>query len=414
MVGLKPHARAADRLLELPILLASDTGFEECVRSLYNRDGATFDSVWGSSCALLAAALKTEFDNVLIVCPDHKIQDNVIDDLETFHRRRAFRFPAHMVGPDARVTIDFENGERLRILKQCIDGKPPELVVATAGSLIQPVPNHRSITENTRKIARGQRIDLPAFQQWLIQHGFHQTTAVELPGEFSARGGIVDVFAPDWFAPVRIELFDDEVESLRYFRVDSQRSENEIEQIEITLFSTLTRSEGHFSNFLPEDTLVLLVEQEEIEAKVKSLLSRITDPQQFFSWNQVQQQFGRVMVGTISRLATGHLGARWQLPIESVEKFSGDIGEIRGQVDRTAGTGEIHVVARTDGEVQRVNEILSTSVSAQGDRLHISEGCVHEGFRIRSLNKVIVGADQLFHRSDSAPHPAASPTGKSD
>ena len=51
------------------------------------------------------------------------------------------------------------------------------------------------------------------------EQGFHNTTAVELPGEFSPRGGILDIFAPDWYDPVRIEFFGDEIESIRRFEV---------------------------------------------------------------------------------------------------------------------------------------------------------------------------------------------------
>ena len=53
---------------------------------------------------------------------------------------------------------------------------------------------------------------------WLVENRFQNTTAVELPGEFSVRGGILDIFAPDWYDPVRLELFGDEIESIPPFR----------------------------------------------------------------------------------------------------------------------------------------------------------------------------------------------------
>ena len=59
---------------------------------------------------------------------------------------------------------------------------------------------------------------------WLVSGGFQNTSAVELPGEFSVRGGIVDIFAPDWYDPVRVEFFGDQVDSIRRFEVSGQRS----------------------------------------------------------------------------------------------------------------------------------------------------------------------------------------------
>ena len=70
----------------------------------------------------------------------------------------------------------------------------------------------------------GEPLSVEEISGWLVRGGFQNTTAVELPGEFSHRGGIIDIFAPDWFHPVRIELFGDEIESIRRFEVASQRS----------------------------------------------------------------------------------------------------------------------------------------------------------------------------------------------
>ena len=405
MVGATSQVQAAELLRELPNLLIRETGFDECVTSLKQRHGATFDSVWGSSCALLASALETRFDHVLIICSDPKIQDNLLDDLETFSQHRPVRFPAYMIGADSTVTVDFEYGQRLKVLKDCMDGNVPAMMVATAPSLLQPVPTAGEIRDHSRKLACGEQVDIREFQEWLLTHGFHKTTAVELPGEFSVRGGIIDVFAPDWQTPIRIELFDDEIESLRYFQVGTQRSNTDITQIEITVIDPNAVCQGDLAEYLPDNTLVLLVELEELVERSKNFLRRVTEVKNFFSWHQVQQQLARMMNATVSRIATGHLGARWQLPIETVEKFRGDAGEIRQQVDLVTGTGQMHVVTRVEGEVPRVTEILAESVAVKAKRLSISVGSVHEGFRFRGgdqeqSNQVVVSADQLFHRTD--------------
>ena len=65
----------------------------------------------------------------------------------------------------------------------------------------------------------GEEIEIQALARWLVENGFHNTPAVELPGEFSVRGGIVDIFAPDWYDPVRLEFFGDQIESIRPFEV---------------------------------------------------------------------------------------------------------------------------------------------------------------------------------------------------
>ena len=59
---------------------------------------------------------------------------------------------------------------------------------------------------------------------WLVDHGYRHAEAVELPGEFSRRGGILDVYSPDAEAPYRVEFFGDEIDSIRQFAPETQRS----------------------------------------------------------------------------------------------------------------------------------------------------------------------------------------------
>ena len=88
------------------------------------------------------------------------------------------------------------------------------------------------------------------FTRWLAERGCHGTTAVELPGEFSLRGGILDVFPPDALDPLRIELFDDEVESIRTFDVATQRSLETLDAADVTVLAA-ERQVPHALHQLP-------------------------------------------------------------------------------------------------------------------------------------------------------------------
>src|SRR5205823_1063399 len=76
--------------------------------------------------------------------------------------------------------------------------------------------------------------DLDEVSRWLVGHGFRRADAVELPGEFSRRGGILDVFSPDADSPYRLEFFGDEIESIRLFDAGTQRSLGQQDSAEIT------------------------------------------------------------------------------------------------------------------------------------------------------------------------------------
>ncbi len=210
------------RLLELVGRLESHAGFAEVVASLKAGHGATMGGVWGSSCALTAAALVQHAPGPLIVVAPHGDDlDDFCDDLALFSPVKPERFPAREAGQREQLVYDEIYGERLRLLKCLASDEPPPLIVTSIQSLLQPVPRRETLARQTRHLRRGDQVAVAEFLAWLVGNGFQSTSAVELPGEFSSRGGILDIFAPDWFDPVRIEFFGDEIESLRRFEASS-------------------------------------------------------------------------------------------------------------------------------------------------------------------------------------------------
>ena len=394
----------SEHLLTLSKYFSERPEFIECVDSLRNGQPATFDSVWGSSCALIAAALAESLDQIVIVTTDNRAQDFLIDDLSSFYDGRVDRFPSHLLGDVTGTAVDPEYGERLRLIKAIGDRDASSIIVATVPALLQPTPSRESIFGHAKKIRVGDQLDVEQFVAWLLEHKFHRTTAVELPGEFSMRGGIIDVFATDWEAPVRIELFDDEIESLRQFETSTQLSNANLQEVEVAVVSQDSVPDSNLFEFLPEGTTVLLHEPENLLEHCKRYLERSPDGERLFSWEGLNQQWAKFALASASQVTSGYVGARWQLPIDSVEKFSGDIGDLKLQVDRLyRDSGEKHslyVLAKVEGELPRVREILASTAAAGEGCLHFGVGCVHAGFRIRDMQQVIVGCDQMFHRTE--------------
>ncbi len=100
----------------------------------------------------------------------------------------------------------------------------PPLIIASARALIQPTLPPRELRLGTRTYRLGQRISLEKTLAYWMGMGYEPASVVQEPGTFSRRGGIVDVFAPQMRYPIRIELFGDEIDSLRTFDPATQRS----------------------------------------------------------------------------------------------------------------------------------------------------------------------------------------------
>ncbi|MEM9942816.1 MAG: transcription-repair coupling factor [Planctomycetota bacterium] len=397
---------ADDLLEELPTSFANNQEFIECVTSLLKGESATFDGVWGSSCALLTSALCQTFESLLVVVEDEKIQDRFLDDFSTFSSSVIERFPATNSLSSKDLQVDFEYGERIRVLKALLNGESIPVVVATVSSLLQPVPAQESVKANSRRLAVGDQIDLPELTQWLTENGYQQTSAVELPLEYSSRGGIVDIYSPEWLGPIRIELFDDEIESIRQFDSGTQRSVSELRQIEITISNHEDRdSNASLLDYLPNETILLQVEPQQLKTQAERFLERSTKIESLFSWTELNQKWAKFAAASASKVTVGHLGARWQLPIETVEPFSGDIGDLWMQVDRLARDASgneysIYLLSQSEAEIPRITEIFESTAAAAAGKIRLGTGFLHEGFRIRSSRQVILGCDQIFSRTD--------------
>ena len=111
-------------------------------------------------------------------------------------------------------------------------GAPP-IVIASARALAQKTLPAKELRMALRPLKAGGIVRLEEMTRNWVQTGYNATDVVEEPGTFARRGGIVDIWPPNLSHPIRIDLFGDEVESLRVFDPASQRTESRIESIEI-------------------------------------------------------------------------------------------------------------------------------------------------------------------------------------
>ncbi|HTI86994.1 MAG TPA: transcription-repair coupling factor [Alphaproteobacteria bacterium] len=112
-------------------------------------------------------------------------------------------------------------------------GNKPRVVVTTVDALIQRVPPPETYARTALTIAKGGRVELDELMGFLAADGYHRADTVMEPGEYAIRGGIVDLYPAGDSAPVRLDLFGDEVESLKQFDPASQRTTQEIDRLEL-------------------------------------------------------------------------------------------------------------------------------------------------------------------------------------
>jgi transcription-repair coupling factor (superfamily II helicase) len=380
---LAVEASSRAELAFLAAQLEAEFGFSEVLASLEAGGAGTLGGVWGSSRALVAAALARRCPGVLTVVLPHLGEiDALADELALFSEAEVARLPAWESDGGERVLHDEVFGQRVRLVKRLAKGTVPGVVVTSIQALMQPVPGGEELAGATRRVAVGEQLDTDKLTHWLAERGCQGTTAVELPGEFSLRGGILDVFSPDALNPVRIELFGDEVESIRSFDAATQRSLETLTVAELTVLRADSRQRTHFANCLPAGSWVMLVEPADLDEEGKHFHRRLEKPEGFFAASTTIAECTKFPSVTASGVPAGSYETTAHLQFESVEQFSGDVTRVRGELEAAAVGQQVIIVCETDAEPERLGEVFrETRLVAEG-RLSFVRGRLGGGFRI--------------------------------
>jgi transcription-repair coupling factor (superfamily II helicase) len=167
---------------------------------------------------------------LLIVTPNAEEAERFWEEL-TFYLPRhaeALYYPAWEVLPFEPLAPSTEISARRIATRDALLRAADPVVVAPYEAAVQRLTPRGTFATTRISVRPGDTIDRDAFGRRLLQLGYVPAAAVEAPGEFSRRGGVIDVFPPSEAEPVRIDLFDREVESIRRFSAETQRSADEI------------------------------------------------------------------------------------------------------------------------------------------------------------------------------------------
>ncbi len=216
----------------------------------------------GSSAAMLFAALKPQKHPALIVADDLDTAGYVYNDL------------CQILGPEpvgifpSGYKRDIKYGQqdapsqilRTEVLNALGDRKSKlRYVVSYPEALAEKVADAATIADNSVSLKVGTKIILSDLTARLRELGFRETEYVYEPGQFARRGSIVDVYSYSCELPYRIDFFDDEIDSMRTFNVETQLSEEKLESVNILPPSSSETAEKGISllEFVDDATLVM-------------------------------------------------------------------------------------------------------------------------------------------------------------
>jgi len=193
----------------------------------------------GSHKAYLTAQLFQSSDkSIVVIVKDVKKALSFLDELKFFLpdiKNQIVYFPGYHILPFKSLAYHKETStNRLAALSKIMDcASEPLIIVTVVETILQKLIPKKSLNTFAELVIANEEIDRDALILKLESGGYTKTSLVEDPGEYSVRGGILDVFSPGQTHPVRIEFFGDLVESIRYFSPYTQRGTKDIFEIVI-------------------------------------------------------------------------------------------------------------------------------------------------------------------------------------
>ncbi|MBI5361832.1 MAG: hypothetical protein HZA53_01555, partial [Planctomycetes bacterium] len=288
---------AAARGLARELAEAPFPEFERLLVLARERREIAAGNLWGSAQALVLALLSERAQGpwVVVVASDGEAE-SFVDDLESLGVAATW-LPArdpHGAKGAGQADLDLVRG-RLQVAQR-IGGPPerrPRLVVASMLALLQPLPSPGDLERDFLGLQTGQKLDAEALLERLVTSGYARQPLAERPGEVSLRGEILDVYSFAAELPLRIELFGDEIESLRTFDPLDQRSVETLKQVQLCLATDSGGVEDGdgvlFSSLAAPTATFVRVEPLRIEDKTGGL--RIQSP----AHAQMLLEFGRAL-----------------------------------------------------------------------------------------------------------------------
>ena len=344
----------------------------------------------GSSAAMAIASMPRRKEPLLVVADSLDDAGYLYHDLSRLMGEEAVSmFPSGYrrgikygrVDPPSQIM-------RIETLNRWHDDERLRAVVSYPEAMAEKVASRKDLERHTLALAVGEQIDLDQTRRWLRENGFEEVDYVFEPGHFAIRGSILDVFGFSSELPYRIDLFGDDIESIRIFNVETQLSEQKIESVSITA-NTDGESEGDSQSvldFAGAETMAIVVGAAGLAARVREV---------------TQESF------STSALLADEGDASAMKNLVDADRFDA-CWQAMGKIHITAGAARDAGEMASDETAEEMGEGKTTIRTSRGNvtvDFHCSpQGLYHKNFDLiaDSFHHLLAGGYKLYILTDSA------------
>ncbi len=370
-------------------------------RALDQTGRASIGNVWGAAQAFVGIQLTRDIADqagrgaalpiVYLTSTDGEAEAFVAD-LAAFGQA-ARQVPAREAGASRGGADAGSVRSRLRTAQDLAGNAAdrPRVLVASVLALLQPIPRLRDLQAEFVTLAVGQRLEVQKLLDRVIRAGYTREPLAESPGQVSLRGDILDVFPFASEEPLRIEMFEDEIESLRTFDPEEQRSTAQHTVLEVCLASDAGGIEEgggtSLMELLPEDAIYVRIEPLRIEEKASRLGVRSAMHEK--ALERLRSSLAKHRILDLQSLP----GEDVSLDTRSVQGLSSGVLAAAPELAQLAAKGTRVIVAcLTAAERDRM---AGQFEKARAAAVELRVGFVSRGFRAPPWDLLVIGSHEL-------------------
>lgn len=256
----------------------------------------------GSSRSIFASILQQATEKPILLVTHQLIHaQRLYEDLyELQNGENVFLYPVNeLIASEMAISSPEMKYERIKALTEWMN-KETGILIAPVAALKRMLPPEAQWKAHNVFIQDGEQINVEEYLSNFVKLGYDRVDMVTAPGEFSVRGGIIDIYSVIEEHPIRIELFDDEIDSIRHFDIESQRSLQKVEEafispaVELLLTTEQMMTGADRLEKLLASSLTKLKTDEEKEQLIQTIeydIDRLRSGEQFESISQYVSLF---------------------------------------------------------------------------------------------------------------------------
>ncbi|MBV9671862.1 MAG: DEAD/DEAH box helicase, partial [Verrucomicrobia bacterium] len=339
-----------------------------------------FEHVCQGAQSFLAACLVNQYASrsCWIVCPDVRRQEEIFNGLMNWQVDAIFLPELELPVSESAVADPEIVAERLAALRRIAENKRAVLVL-TARSLDDLVAAPGNLQKQVQVFRRADFLERDTFVEQLVKAGYEHISQVTTRGQIAVRGGIIDVFSWQHTLPIRLELFGDQIESIREFDLDEQTSIQALDRVEILVGE-------------PEDEPVRLRDyfgRGEILISIDSALAEA----------QLQIMAGAACADAVEDFETAFFETSFHdfeagdFLVEEAKRETA-LEQLRGWIQES---WRLCAVCHNEGEVERLKDILKDN-EVDIEAIQFAVGSLVRGFVYPAIRLAILSDAEIFGR----------------